>query len=86
MILSRCFRCFIGFGAFDGFGALSDFGGLPTVIGDSVVESVGSAIIGDWVGKSVGNSVVGDLVGGTVLLQKAASYAALLNKSKPESY
>ena len=86
MILSRCFRCFIGFGAFDGFGALSDFGGLLTVIGDSVVESVGSAIIGDWVGKSVGDSVVGDSVGGTVLLQKAASYAALLNKAQPESF
>ena len=56
------------------------------VIGDSVGESVGSAVTGDWVGKSVGDSVGGDLVGGAVLLQKSASYAAMLNKAQPESF
>ena len=35
------------FGAFDGFRTFSDFGAFPTVIGDSVGKSVGSAVIGD---------------------------------------
>ena len=56
------------------------------MIGDSVVESVSRAVTGDWVGKYVEDSVCVDLVGGALLLQKAVSYAALLNKAKPESY
>ena len=73
------------FGAFDGFRTFSDFGAFPTVIGDSVGKSVGSAVIGDWVGKYVGDSVGGNLLGGSVLFQKAASYAEMLNKAHPES-
>ena len=47
---------------------------------------MGRADTGNWVRKYVEDSVFVYLVGGALLLQKAASYAALLNKSKPESY
>ena len=74
------------FGAFDGFCAFGDFGAFPNVIVDSVGKSVGSAVIVDWVENYVGHSVGGDLLFGSVLLQKAASYAEILNKGYPESY